>query len=356
MNKNKLLEKLRSNIDSIDDKIADLLDARMECGIKAGRLKKSVKDKTREEEIIKRISSRNSNLLDIEFYRNIYKNILDRSCNLQEKKMPLIAFQGTHGAYSQMAAKIWDKKLFTLPCSSFKEVFEGVENELYDFGIFPIENNLGGVVGRVNNLLLNNSSLQIIGCVVFPIEHCLLYQKGRDYREIKKVYSHPQALAQCSNFIEKIGLLPENYYDTAGAAKMISQKKMSGEAAIASKLSASLYNLQIIKDNLENSDSNVTRFLILSKKMLKEDGKKCSILFSTKHKTGSLSKVLEIFSKNGINLTRLESVAMGSGDSKFFLDFEGSLKEQKTKEILDQVEKQSNYFRFMGCYNEKKVR
>ncbi len=345
------LEKIRKEIDVIDFQLLKLLNQRMRWGIITRKFKSNVEDKTREKDILKKIEQNSGTLIDADFCKDLFKDIITETKRLQEIGYRIIAFQGEHGAYSEVAAKIWDKEMVSVPCESFSGVFDGVNSGLYEFGIVPVENTLGGVVGQVNDLLMK-TDLYVVGAVDLPISHCLLANPGTNHREIRKVYSHSQALAQCKHFLLRNNLEPIAYYDTAGAARMVTEKMLDNSAAIASKLSAELYNLEIIKEKIEDLDRNHTRFLIIAKNKNKKAGNKCSVLFSTTHKAGTLFSVLEIFAKAGINLTRIESMPNQPGNYAFFMDFIGSENDEKVKQVLEKMEKATTDFRFMGCYEE----
>ncbi len=283
----------------------------------------------------------------------MFKEIISESKKLQSRDYKLIGYQGEHGAYGEVASRIWKDDLVPIPCNEFTEVFERVASGLYDFGIAPVENTLGGVASQVNQLILN-TDLYVIGAITLPIHHCLLVLPGTDYRELRAVYSHYQALEQCHHFIARNNLEPVPYYDTAGAAKMLAENGPTASAAIASKLCAELYDLEIIEENIEDFDRNVTRFLIFSKEENKDEGKKCSIVFSTEHKAGTLFKVLEVFASENINLTRIESIPNLQGSFAFFLDFMGSKNDEKVAKALEEVGKITANFRLMGFYDEYK--
>jgi len=348
------LEEVRKNIDLVDSKILKLISNRMELALMSKKFKAEIKDPKREKELLNRIRESSDTLIDAPFCEKLFLEIIKESKKLQEKDYHLIGFQGEHGAYSEVASKEWDKKLVPIPCKEFAEVFEGVDNGWYDYGIVPLDNTLGGIVGPVNKLLIN-TELYVIGAVDLPIRHCLLAPQGADHRDIKIVYSHFQALAQCRNFVARNKLEPMPYYDTAGAARWLAEEMPKASAVIASKLAAELYNLEIIKENIEDNKANYTRFLVLSKKVNKQEGNKCSVIFGTEHKAGILFKVLECFAKENVNLTKIESVTNEPGNYAFFLDFAGSNKDEKVMKVLEQVEKMTAGFRLMGCYNERKI-
>ena len=245
--------------------------------------------------------------------------------------------------------------MVSISCKEFSEVFKGVNSGIYDFGIVPVENTLGGIVGEVNDIMFK-TDLHIVGAVDLKIHHALMTLHDIDHREIKTVYSHPQALAQCREFLIRNKLEPSPFYDTAGAARWLTEKQPKGSAVIASKLAGDLYNLKIVKENIEDHEVNRTRFLILAKEAISKDmaGEKCSIVFSTKDKAGVLYEILNIFAEKNINLTRIESVPSRPGEYAFFVDFIGSSSDKPVSEVINQVKTRTSNFRFLGCYSEKK--
>lgn len=348
------LDEVRKKLDKIDFQILKLLNTRMELGLKTKKLKETIEDSNREAEVLEKIRLKSGALIAPQFCEKLFKEIIAESKKLQSKDYKLIGYQGEPGAYGQVAAMEWQKDLIPIPCTEFTQVFERTTSGLYDYGIVPVENTLGGTVSQVNQLILN-TKLFVVGAVELPIHHCLLAQSGTDYRELRAVYSHYQALEQCHHFIVRNNLEAIPYYDTAGAAKLLADNAPKASAAIASNLCAEIYDLDIIKENIEDFDKNITRFLVFSQKEDEKDGNKCSIVFSTEHKAGILFKVLEIFAKADINLTRIESLPNQQGSFAFFLDFIGVKSDPKVKKTLEAVQSITANFRFLGCYNEIKV-
>jgi prephenate dehydratase/chorismate mutase/prephenate dehydratase len=348
------LNEIRNEIDLTDSKILRLLSKRMGLALQTRKLKTRVQDSQREREVLEKIRTASTGLLDEEFTTKIFEEVIKHSRHLQQKVREIIAFQGESGAYGEVASKEWNPDYFPVPSVDFASVFDGVQSGLYDYGIVPVENTLGGAVEGVNQLLIH-TGLHVVGAVELPVHHCLLARPGTDHREIRAVYSHPQALSQCRDFIARNKLEAIPYRDTAGAAKMVSEERPKGVAAIASKLAARLYNLEIIKENIESLDRNMTRFLVLSTEENKEDGDKCSIIFSTEHKAGTLFRVLEVFAKRNLNLTRIESIPHEPGNYAFFVDFMGSRKDERVLEALDIVKEITTGFKLKGCYREKKI-
>jgi len=347
---------LREKIDRIDFELLKLIQTRMEIALKTKKFKADVVDSKREEEVLNRVVSHSKvlGLMSPEFTEHLFSKIMEESKQLQAKGYRLVGFQGEHGAFSEVAARKYDLELVYIPCVEFADVFEGVEEGYLDLGIVPVENSLGGAITQVNELLIE-TPLKIISEVKIPVHHYLLTLPETDYREIRVVYSHPQALTQCRNFLTRNHLEAQPYYDTAGAARMLSMERPKATAAIASELCGEIYDLEIIKENIEDHEENKTRFLVLSKCDLDEPGTKCSIIFSAAHRAGSLFAVLKIFAEAGINLTRIESMPNREdpGNYYFFLDFEGDVRDENIKQVLAAVVQHTIMYKFLGCYKEE---
>ncbi len=348
------LEEIRKRIDQMDNRIVELLNDRMELALMTTRFKSSVEDQHREREVFDHVKGRATRLVEEPFIERVYSEITKGSKEIQQRHHRLIAFQGAHGAYGEMAAMEWDANLIPIPCNDFPSLFEGVRSGLYDCAIVPVENTLGGMVGPVNELLIH-SDLHVIGAVELFVHHCLLVLPLANHREIRTVYSHPQALAQCRRFLARHGLEGVPFSDTAGAAKMLAREGSKTSAAIASKAAARLYDLEIMKENVEDSGRNVTRFLVLSAEENREEGHKCSVIFTTEHKAGTLFRVLEVFARASINLTRIESIPWEPGSYMFLLDFMGSNRDPAVRQALEKAQELTTGFRLLGCYNERKV-
>lgn len=345
------LKDIREKIDLIDINIIKLLTERMEIALRASKLKPLIFDPIREKEVFNNIKNQSQGIINPDFSLKLFEIILSESRRLQELKLKLIGFQGEHGAYGHVAANHYNKSFIPIPCLEFADVFESVKTGKFDYGIVPVENSLEGAVTQVNDLLIV-SDLHIIAEVNIPITHCLLTLPETNYPEITTIYSHPQALAQCRGFLYENKLESLPFYDTAGAAKMLSEKKTKATAVIASNLCSELYNLKIVKEAIEDHESNFTRFIILSRDEKREDGNKCSLIFSTQHKVGTLYTILKIFADASLNLTRIESrpLRYDPGNYAFFLDFLGSDKDDSVKKALYSVQQQTSFYKFLGCY------
>ena len=264
-----------------------------------------------------------------------------------------VAFQGEKGAYSEMAVyKFFGSSVDVKPCRDFKDVFEGVEKQEAQHGVVPIENSLEGSINQTYDLFLKHN-LKVCGEVVVRVSHCLVANKGTALEQVKTVYSHPQALAQCRNFLERSGwdLIPT--YDTAGSAKMLKEKKLKDAAAIASEKAAELYGLKILAREIEDNPNNYTRFFVLSKEdSPKTANDKTSIIFAAAHKPGSLYQALGEFAKRGISLTKIESrpTKQTPWEYNFYLDFEGHRSEPRCMEALEALKEYSAFIKILGSY------
>ena len=347
---------IRRRIDLIDLEILSLLSRRMELAVRINKLKDHTFVPSREQEVINNVRANSHGVLAPDFTEKLFKQIMAEAREQQSKDFILVGFQGEHGAYSEVAIQHYDAAAVAIPHGEFVEVFEGVQSGVLDFGIVPVENSLGGNVSEVDDLLIE-TDLRIVGEIVLPIHHCLLSLEDSDFRDIRVVYSHPQALSQCRGFITRNKLEARPYYDTAGAALMLSRERPAASAVIASPLCARLYNLEVLKQNIEDVDSNSTRFLVLARESQRQDGQKCSLVCTTAHKPGALFHLLSVFSEAQINLTRIESrpVPKNPGAYAFILDFAGSDSDPKVTAALKKAEQEAAVLKLLGCYSTQVV-
>ncbi|MFZ0134731.1 MAG: prephenate dehydratase [Desulfobacterales bacterium] len=344
------LEEIRRKIDKIDRELLVLLQERMGLALRSNKFKKSVSDPQREADVLTRAERLNLDLVERSFTRQLLKTIIEESKRLQEEDRKLVAFQGEHGAYGEVAARRLVPGAAFIPCLEFNDVFRGVEEGYLDFGVVPVENSLEGAVTPVNDLL-TTTTLKVIGEAKVVVKHCLLATEAIDLRQVRLVYSHPQALAQCRNFLLRNKLEARPFYDTAGAAKMLARENPRAAAAIASALCAELYDLEIIDEGIEDGPANTTRFLLLSR-AAGGGGDKTSVIFATPHEAGRLYAALRLFAESRINLTRIASMPLRSdpGNYSFFLDFIGSDTDEKVAAVLRQLEKLTISLKILGSY------
>ncbi|MFQ5500484.1 MAG: prephenate dehydratase [Candidatus Zixiibacteriota bacterium] len=265
-----------------------------------------------------------------------------------------VAFQGERGAFSELAAhSLVGANIVPYPCGTFEQVFDAVESRSTSVGIVPIENSLIGSIHRNYDLLLKRN-LHITGETQLRIRHCLVAPPGISFARITKAYSHPAALEQCRDFFAKqTRIAPISYYDTAGAAKMIAEAGLPNSAAIAGPYVAEIYNLKVLKKSIEDESTNFTRFLLLGRKPVKADDQaKTSIVFSMKNQPGVLFKALSVFALRDIDLTRIESrpVRKRAWQYHFYIDFSGSIREQRVRYALDHLSEITHFIKILGSY------
>ncbi|XP_057526150.1 arogenate dehydratase 2-like [Amaranthus tricolor] len=271
-----------------------------------------------------------------------------------------VAYQGVPGAYSQLAAEKAYPNCEAVPCEQFETVFEAVEKRLVDRAVLPIENSLGGSIHRNYDLLLRHR-LHIVGEVNVRIRHCLLANHGVKLEDLKRVLSHPQALAQCENRLAKLGLIREAADDTAGSAEYIANHQLKDVGALASATAAKIYGLHVLAEDVQDSPYNITRFMMLARKpIVPMSGRpfKTSIVFTLNEGPGELFKALAVLSLRQINLTKIESRPnrdVKNGSLKcfnyfFYLDFEASMADEAAQNAVKNLEEFASSLRVLGSY------
>jgi chorismate mutase/prephenate dehydratase len=267
-----------------------------------------------------------------------------------------VAFQGEYGAYSEQAVRAhFRNPTETQPYRTIKQVFETVERGIVQYGVVPAENSLEGSINQTYDCLLD-TNLRICGEVEIRVAHCLLGLPGTNLNQLRVVYSHPQALAQCSAFLEELGAITEPTYDTAGSAKLVRDRRMRDAAAIASEDAGALYGLEIIKREIEDFPQNFTRFFVIGKNQPPRTGRdKTSIVFATHHVPGSLSAALAELAVRSINLTKIESrpIKRTPWEYHFFVDFEGHESDSTCSSALNALEKHATSLKILGSYPRK---
>ncbi|MCX7910567.1 MAG: prephenate dehydratase [Endomicrobia bacterium] len=348
------IEKLREKINQIDNKLLKLLNERAKIAKKIGFIKinkgYSIYSPEREKEILERIIRLNKGPLDSSDIKEVFSAII-QVCRYQQKKF-YISYLGPEGTFTHLAAiKVFGNKNYYISKETINDVFYSVEKNETEFGVVPVENTTEGIVSHTLDMFLE-CDLYICGEVNMKISHCLV-SKEKSLAEIKYLYSHPQALAQCKNFINT-KLHEVKIYEvssTAEAAKIASNKKNS--AAISAEISARLYNLKILAKNIQDLENNYTRFIVIGKHKIPNSGKdKTSIMFSLKDRVGVLHDALAPFKKYGINLTKIESrpSRQRPWEYVFFVDFLGHIEDKKVKKAIKELEKLCVYYKFLGSY------
>jgi chorismate mutase / prephenate dehydratase len=270
-----------------------------------------------------------------------------------------VSFQGEYGAFSEQAAIAYFGSHCTpSPRENFRDVFNDVKSKKSSFGIIPIENSLFGSI-VLNYDLLQEYPLFVIGEIKLRINHCLLTLPTSTISMIRNIYSHPQALGQCDKFLRTLkNISIHQYYDTAGAAKMIADEKHIDTAAIASEQAANHYGLKILRKNIETDHRNYTRFLIIARKESDPRGhSKTSLIFASKHAPGLLVHCLSAFAEQKINLLKIESrpIIGKPWEYLFYVDVDSNKKSPAFKKALKTLTQFTSYLKILGSYTIGKV-
>jgi prephenate dehydratase len=264
-----------------------------------------------------------------------------------------IAYQGEPGAFSEAASRLVGSKAELLPCKAFEDVFAAVDGGKAEYGVLPIENSIGGSIHRNFDLLLEHQ-LPIVGEVEVPVVHHLLALPGRALEQIRRIYSHPQALAQCDRFLRTLTDVEITAtYDTAGSAKMIAEGRLDDAAAIASARAGELFGLQPIKSGIQDYDSNTTRFLVVGRSPLSlARPDKTSIVFTLANEPGALFKALSVFALRDIDMTKLESrpIPGRKWEYLFYVDLAAARDDLACERALAHLGEFASMVRVLGSY------
>lgn len=254
-----------------------------------------------------------------------------------------IAFMGVEGANADLACRQACPYMHTLPCPSFEDVFEAVAEGKAALGMIPVENSQAGRVAEIHQLL-PRTSLHIVGEFFQNIEHCLLAPKGATLETVRDVYSHPQGLLQCREHLREMELTPHTYSNTAAAAADVARWNDVSKAAIASPLAGELYGLSVLREHMQDSDNNVTVFIIIAREPIDPEPDAgrilTTLLFSIRNIPAALYKSLGGFATNGVNILKLESYIPGGAardSAQFFLTFEGHPREKGVQNALEEL-------------------
>lgn len=351
--KAKLLD-MRNAIDTIDNEIVALINKRLGISLKVGELKKKfdnrVLDKSRENEIMKRLCDLNEGPVRNTVLQYIFSVIMSASRELQK---PLqIAYLGPEATYTHIAALSHFMHSGTFfPQKNIAEIFAEVERGACQYGVVPVENSIEGAVNHTLDLLFE-TNVKICGERYQTISHDLMSETG-DIDDIQVVYSHPQAIAQCRNWLQKN--LPDAKLEESSSTAHAAQKVVGNKnaAAIASSKAAMVNKLKIVESKIEDSSKNETRFLVIGKDDMPNTGRdKTSIMFVTSHVPGALFKALEPVARTGINMVKLESRPTKSENWSYFfiMDIEGHLEDPKIKEILTVMKHLCLFLKILGSY------
>lgn len=375
------LSEIRKEIDAIDDELISLYQKRMalskEVGLNKAKTGKLVNDSERENAIIYRLATKSP--VEIQLYvKELYKTVFNTSkayqsnfinltsktvdklndiLSAEQENMPItasVACQGIKGANSGSAAR----KIFPV-CDityfkNFEGVFNAVDKGLCEFGVLPIENSTAGSVLEVYDLM-KKYKFHIVKSVRTKIDHALVSVPGAEIKDIKTVYSHPQALSQCAEYLKSLGVNTVAVENTAVAGKMVIDKGDKTIGALCSSDCAEVYGLKILENSVQDSTANFTRFICISKELKVYKGAdRISVMTSLGHKPGSLNGILSKFSALSLNLTKIESrpIINSEFEFMFYFDFIGDVNDKEVKNLIAELENGSDNFEFLGSYSE----
>jgi chorismate mutase/prephenate dehydratase len=350
------IQQYRKEIDGIDDQILRLLNERSKFVVEIGKLKKQsgtdahLHTPRREAEIVDRLIHQNQGPFPNDAIRPVYREIMSASLSLEGPQK--VAYLGPRATFTHLACvQKFGASAQYIPVNSIKDVFNEVERGRATFGVVPIENSTEGVVNHTLDMFID-SNLLIYGEVLQEVSHHLLSKSDR-LEDVKKIYSHPHAIAQCRQWLE--ANLPHvavsEVPSTARAAELCADDPSA--AAIASELAGQLYGLKTLKARIEDNINNYTRFLVLSPKPPERTGKdKTSVMLSVKDKVGALYELLRPFASYGLNMTKIESrpSRRKAWEYIFFVDVEGHVEEDRVKKAIEEIKGRCLFLKILGSY------
>lgn len=377
--KMKDLLELRDEIDKIDQQIVSLYEQRMKISEQVAGYKistgKKVFDKERENQKLSTLTA----LADSSFTRHGIRELFEQIMAMSRKKQyqlltehgiidkpdfveieklnyadARIVFQGVEGAYSQMALKeYFGEHTNSYHVETWRDAMEAIKNGEADYAVLPIENSSAGIVPENYDLLVEYDNC-IVGEQIIKIDHALLGVKGAKLSDIDTVYSHPQALMQCSKYLEEHREWDKkSLKNTAASAQKIQQDGRKNQAAIANIKTADIYGLEVLDEAIQNNQDNSTRFIIVTgKKIYEKNAGKISICFEVPHESGSLYHMLSHFIYNDLNMNKIESrpVEGQAWEYRFFVDFDGNLKDGAVQNALSGLKEEANHVKILGNY------
>lgn len=350
----KKLKALRDEIDGVDDALLALISRRAKLAQQIAAVKDGdggdVYRPDREAEVLRRLAAANPGPLADERVVRLFQELVSE-CRALEKPMT-IGFLGPEGTFTEAAAfKHFGRAVSVSPLESIDAVFREVESGAAQFGVVPVENSTEGVVNHTLDMFIR-SKLSICGEVQLRIHHFLMAAQ-EDRKKIRRVYSHPQSLAQCRKWLDSnlASADREAVSSNAEAARIAAEDPAA--AAIAGEVAAELYGLRLLARNVEDEPDNTTRFLVIGTQSVGRTGNdKTSVMFSAKNRPGALFELLEAFKKRGVNMTRIESRPSRSGlwEYVFFIDVEGHASDDNVTAALAEIDAHASFFKVLGSY------
>ena len=372
------LGELRQGIDEIDRQIVELYERRMEISRQVAEYKigtgKKVFDKVREEEKLRSVRAMAHNAFNSHGIEELFEQIMSMSRKLQyqlltergslgrlpfigvdnlETEKARVVFQGAEGAYSQAAMEMFfGSQVSSFHVDTFRDAMMAIDEGSADFAVLPIENSTAGVVSEIYDLLVEFENY-IVGEQIIRIEHCLLGVPGAAEEEIRTVFSHPQSLMQSARYLSGKDWKQISMPNNAFAARKVAWEKDRSQAAIASEHAGNIYGLEILKKGINQSESNSTRFIIVTnQKIFRKDAGKVSICFEVPHESGSLYHMLSHIIYNNLNMTKIESrpIEDRNWEYRFFIDFDGNLADGAVKNALRGLRDEARNMKILGNY------
>ncbi len=348
------LQKLRQQINRVDEQILKLLNSRASLAHRIGAIKREFTDQVyfpgREEQIFERLENLNRGLFPLDSIKPVFREIIS-ACRSLERPLK-VSYFGPEATFTNLAAvRQFGHKTQFLPETGIKDVFERVERGDADYGVVPVENSTEGVVSHTMDMFLG-SNLKICAEIILEIHQCLL-SRVKSMDQIKRVYAHYQALAQTRTWLRRNlpGVPVLDAASTSESAKLAAAHKNS--AAIASAYAGEFYGLKILADRIEDQRNNFTRFLVIGKQSVERTGKDLTmVMFSLKDRPGALFNSLQSFSRRKINLTKIESRPLKgrAWEYVFFVEMEGHVQDRKISDALKNLEKRSVFVRVLGSF------
>ena len=355
------LDKARKEINEIDKEMAELFVRRMKAARVVAEYKKerglAILDEVREREVIRQNSTFVEDDELREFYVNFIQNTMAVSRSYQSRLMEgmKVAYSGTEGAFAHIASCIIYPSAQKKAYNDFSEAYRAVERGECDIAVLPVENSYNGEVGQVTDLMFSGS-LYVNGMFDLPITHDLLAKEGATIENINEVVSHPQALGQCREYIDRHGFTRHEFANTALAARWVAENPDPSVAAIGSREAAKIFGLTVIDHDINESKSNSTRFAIFSrtanKRIVKDSGVHSILLFTVRNEAGALAKAIDVIGQYGFNMRTLRSRPMKEllWQYYFYVEVEGNVQSEVGSSLLESLGEFCDRLKFAGTY------
>lgn len=377
------LNEIRQQITKIDRSLLKLLSERHRLAFDVVRSKevtqKSLRDLEREQQLLKELikySEIQNYQLEAQYITDIFQKIIEDSVvtqqvylqkklNEQREKNIHIAFLGKRGSYSHLAAcnyaTRYQKQLTEISCDSFNEVFLKVEKGEADYAVLPLENTTSGAINEVYDLL-QHTELSLVGEIAYPIKHCLLVNGETSLEQIDTLYSHPQVIQQCSQFIYNLDTVHIEYCESSShAMELVASLNKPNIGALGNADGGYIYGLNVLCANIANQKNNITRFIVIAKKatvVSPQIHTKTLLLMSTSQQAGALVDALLVFKKHNINMLKLESrpIYGKPWEEMFYLEIDANIHNPKMQIVFDELKEYSNYLKILGCYPSEMIK